>query len=191
MARSLIPSPILLAIVFAVIGCKDDDPTNTTQQNQCACPPGEQGSPGAQGQPGPEGQPGPPGPEGPPGPPGPSGMGATYCGSTVPTTGDFGGPAVDNGYAFAKGECETACNSVNAHMCTSHELIMTMQLGITVPALLWYSAGINAMNVYGELATRDCGGWNDASNSYMGPTTNGSTFERSYCDSAHAIACCL
>lgn len=50
-----------------------------------------------------------------------------YCGRTTTTfNGNIGG------YPAAKSQCETTCGNSNAHMCTSHEIAISKQLGISV-----------------------------------------------------------
>ena len=76
----------------------------------------------------------------------------TYCGATAAgSTGNIGG------YVAAKNLCVTACSNANAHICSGHEITVTLQQGITMPASgLWFSSyvatgtGTNVM---------DCNGW--------------------------------
>ncbi len=116
-----------------------------------------------------------------------------YCGKTSGTfTGNMGG------YAAAKGHCETACGSPAAHMCSAHELLMTMQLGITGVSTsdMWYATGIR-FDV-ASVASDDCnnpgttGGWTSADASYRGAVWRGGKYSvAGACNSSLAIACCL
>lgn len=110
----------------------------------------------------------------------------TYCGSTASTSGNLGG------YTGAKGLCATACGNANAHMCTSNELSISRQFGITVPnALAWYSSFVRADA--SSNAAADCAAWTDATAGNFGavialsPQNPGMT----NCNTSLPVLCCL
>jgi hypothetical protein len=110
----------------------------------------------------------------------------TYCGATAASvTGNMGG------YTGAKALCETACSNTNAHMCTAHEMIISMQLGISFPVSgLWYSTYVRA-DAGGQLG-QDCYGWTVTTND--GAASNGSSNGQpnlSNCSASRKVACCL
>jgi hypothetical protein len=170
-------------------------------------PPGQKGDPGPQGPMGDVGSPGARGAPGSVGPPGPSGVGsdagaprpiltkngrqysldATYCGKTAETPAAFN-TGTFQGYLAAKVLCEgvAACNmSPSAHMCTSEEIVRSMQLGDSVE-WGWYSTGTHA--TFGVGATYDCHSWTDQGTS-TGPWWAGFPSE-SPCNVPAPILCC-
>jgi len=107
----------------------------------------------------------------------------TYCGKTTLT---YDGLAVAS-YTGAKLKCETACGNVNAHLCTSHELSISTQLNITIPAgPLWYSA---AFNISGY-DNRDCQGWASNNGAVRGQVWNATIANDALCNISYALACC-
>jgi hypothetical protein len=140
-------------------------------------PPGEKGDPGPPGSMGSPGVKGDPGPTGPPGPPGLGpeagasrpiltkngrqySLDATYCGSTTATIGTFNS-GTHQGYLAAKDLCESVadCNqSPSAHMCTSEEIVRSMQVADVVP-WGWYSTGTRASLAVAPID--DCHSWSD------------------------------
>jgi len=108
-----------------------------------------------------------------------------YCGVSSATNGAIGG------YAAAKALCVTACGNANAHMCTSHELSISRQLGITVMANTWYSSFIMNAITANINPTNDCGAWLDGSNSFNGATYQGTSPATNQCGNSQSIACCL
>ncbi len=107
-------------------------------------------------------------------------LGAGLCGQTAPTNGQITG-----GYAGAKSLCEAACSSPSAHMCTSEELVHTVQTG-TVVGAVWYAGGVASGNA------SDCAGWTSSSSSLSGaywaqPPTQPET---DICSNARNVACC-
>lgn len=110
-----------------------------------------------------------------------------YCGITPTATGNLGG------YAGAKALCVTACGNTNAHMCTSHEMIITMQVGITIPSNIWFSNGIssdtNNDNIHSQT---DCVAWTSGASTARGGYYNGSVLTYAACNlPASNVACCL
>jgi hypothetical protein len=109
-----------------------------------------------------------------------------YCGVTAAT---YTGSTV-GGYTGAKSKCETACGNTNAHMCTSHEMSLSRQHGISPTEPSWYSSygywlGTASLNVY------DCNVWTSASSGQGGSTNNSGGSSWNSCDNSLRIACCL
>lgn len=107
----------------------------------------------------------------------------TYCGQTAATTGNIGG------YAAAKSLCETACGVSTAHMCTSHEISISLQLGESLPSAVWYSDLAYKVNSGGAPIT-DCRSWTSASGSYGGNVFQGAEPSYDLCNSSRPVACC-
>ncbi len=76
-----------------------------------------------------------------------------YCGKT---TGTFNGAQV-GGFGGAKSLCATACDNTNAHMCTAHEISISLQLGISVPGQGWMSTFV--LFDSGPNANTECSNW--------------------------------
>jgi hypothetical protein len=113
-----------------------------------------------------------------------------YCGATVATyTGNIGG------YVTAKSLCaaSSACNNANAHMCTSHELAISRQLGISILGNTWYSSHSYWDGAEPSVFVADCEGWTSNSGSIGGSFNNPSSTYGSwnYCNNSYRIACCL
>jgi hypothetical protein len=113
-----------------------------------------------------------------------------YCGATAaPYTGNIGG------YVTAKSLCEasSACNNSNAHMCTSHELAISRQLGISITGNTWYSSHSYWDGAEPSVFIADCDGWTSNSGSIGGSFNNPSSTYGSwnYCNNSYRIACCL
>ncbi len=106
-----------------------------------------------------------------------------YCAKTAST---YNGAQV-GGYTGAKAKCETACGSTSAHMCSSHELIVSYQLGISIENGSWYSA-YHCVDQAGSNIC-DCEGW--AGTTEKGPITTFTKPNITNCSSALPIACCL
>ncbi len=108
----------------------------------------------------------------------------SYCGSTAATTGNLGG------YAAGRSLCQTACGNQAAHMCTMHEISISMQLGETIPAG-WYSVYAR-INGSGENLL-DCQGWMSNSATERGPSPpGGSPHQPSLlnCNTSVPVLCC-
>ena len=109
----------------------------------------------------------------------------TYCGLTGST---YTGATVA-GYTGAKAKCETACGNASAHMCTGHELSISRQLNIALPAVaLWYSPGVFSYD--GAVNGFECTGWSTASGGEVTNVWDGSRFSSGTCAGPRAIACC-
>jgi hypothetical protein len=79
---------------------------------------------------------------------------ASYCDSSLPTSGDL------NGYTGAKALCETECGSPTAHMCTVQEMIRYHETGGLVTAHGWVSHGMDHPDGWTN-PNADCTGWTD------------------------------
>ena len=109
-----------------------------------------------------------------------------YCGATASSyNGNIGG------YTVAKSLCVTACGNANAHMCTAHELSLSLQQGIAAPgAGQWYSGYVQSWD--GIQSTYDCSGWTSNSSSYSGSAEGGTGNPWSgSCNTVIKISCCL
>jgi hypothetical protein len=111
-----------------------------------------------------------------------------YCGITASSfTGNIGG------FTSAKALCATACGNSNAHMCTAHEIIMSLQLGVSLPGSgnYWITSPTTSANT--DLL--DCNSWTSSSASpNQGSIISiGSPSQLfiAYCNTSHQIACCL
>ena len=132
----------------------------------------------------------------------------TFCGSTSPTDGSFVDTSNNTGYVAAKNLCVSACGgSPTAHMCSSHEVSMSLQHGM-IPNTqntdqFWVSSVSYTIDRTQNDITRDCVGWQTTTQ------TNGRieyavtiasqdrsglgrvlTPELSNCTEQHRIACC-
>ena len=113
----------------------------------------------------------------------------TYCGATGSP---YNGAAV-GGDVGAKAKCQTACGNTNAHMCTNHEISVSLQNGI---ALLGESLWIATFG-YAEEAgynISDCLMWTNSENLWRGHIYAGTASGRPWysgCDSSYRLACCL
>ncbi len=105
----------------------------------------------------------------------------TYCGQTAATTGNIGG------YAAARQLCATACGVSTAHMCTGHELAISLQLGEAVPDG-WYSSFGHFDR--GAEVNRDCAGWTSAAAGTLGPAAGPSGPDNGDCSAMRPINCC-
>jgi hypothetical protein len=111
-----------------------------------------------------------------------------FCGVTAAA---YTGAQV-GGYTGAKTKCEAACRHPNAHMCTTHEYVMSRQLGITAPnGGAWisgmYSLGSNA-------GDDDCDEWVGGATEYAGIwgfTSPGQDLNWVACTGSYKLACCL
>lgn len=104
----------------------------------------------------------------------------TYCGEGAATAGyEIGGMGA------AKALCETACGDEAAHMCSWHELSLSLQIGARPDnGIFWYASELDS-----------CKGWQGFSNE-TGAAVQFSTESDSAwttvlsCGSAQTIACC-
>lgn len=121
-------------------------------------------------------------------------LGATYCGSTAPTTGKIG----SGGFVATKAICEkgTSCGaSATAHMCTAEEMIRSASLGLTTPLTGWFSTGVQALAGPSNYVS-DCNGWSSVAAAEYGPVWSGEHSggvawgDRAGCDGARPVLCC-
>lgn len=106
----------------------------------------------------------------------------TYCGSsTANVTGNVGG------YAGVKSVCETACGNTNAHLCTGHEIGVSRQLGVTIPAGHFFDGTVSS-DVNGGNQVRDCNEWTDSGGAVYGFVTAAGVVA---CSTSTRLACCL
>lgn len=125
-----------------------------------------------------------------------------YCGNTsgIGTSGSFTNGSTagaisyngKTGYRGAKAACETACTNVNAHMCTSHEIAISRQLGVSIdPTEQLISIGGFAHD--GTYYATDCDGWTSNSSSKISIVTNhiNGTYWSMGCNALKLLTCCL
>jgi len=105
------------------------------------------------------------------------------------------------GYRAAKLACEAALDSPSAHMCMSHEMVRSQQMGLIdgAPDSIWIASGIVESVIYPAdqmQVTKDCAGWT-VSDEMTGTYINkGSVWmEEGYalsakCNGGHYVACC-
>lgn len=117
----------------------------------------------------------------------------TFCGFTAS---GYDGAQV-GGYTGAKSKCETACGNTSAHMCTAHEVMISLQLGISMAGSggfgAFYMSGIKATSVNAPNPIRDCSDWtsNSASDYGGGIDNAGSLVVNRNCGTTAKLACCL
>ncbi len=112
------------------------------------------------------------------------------------TPGDMSGFTFGTGYAAARQACQFSFPSrQTVHMCTSEELVRSVQAGGTVPAQGWYSTGVywEVTTINPAQAVGDCNGWTTGSGTvqgyewltspYQGPVINA-------CSNTFPILCC-
>ena len=85
----------------------------------------------------------------------------------------------------------TVNGNANAHMCTSHEMIISRQLNIAIPANTWFATFVNADSNGVINAYRDCIGYTDSNGIYNGSVYTGVYGSYSGCNGIFNIACCL
>ncbi|MDP1917390.1 MAG: hypothetical protein Q8L14_14210 [Myxococcales bacterium] len=120
-----------------------------------------------------------------------------FCGATANTTGALTSILGQGaGYRAAKALCQSACGQATAHMCSSLEVITSLELAITVPSG-WMKAGVSTPSIFGGIGvvmsecnawtvgTRDIGG-----NLYAASYWDETLFTYDYCNGMHAVLCC-
>jgi len=113
-----------------------------------------------------------------------------YCGVTATS---YTSAAV-GGYVGAKQKCETACRHPNAHMCTTHEVIMSRQLGLSVAnGGGWISGMYDGSG--STVGDDDCNDWAGSPTEFAGvwgfAGASGQDLNFVACTSTYPIACCL
>ncbi len=105
-----------------------------------------------------------------------------YCGKTAST---YNGAQV-GGYTGAKLKCEATCSSTLAHMCSAHEMLMSLQQGQSIPFALWYAWGGTSPG-----AIADCAAFTSVVGTDQGFIWSGTQFTTTTCPNSYSIACCL
>lgn len=118
-------------------------------------------------------------------------LGATYCGQTGNTTGDLSGlPAPGSGYAKARAQCQTACSSATAHMCTAEELVRSRTVG-KQPVEGWYSSGVYAPRINASSDwIMDCVSWSNGTTDREGMVWESYGPNATSCNASVAVLCC-
>ncbi|MBP6739202.1 MAG: hypothetical protein KA146_04390 [Leptospiraceae bacterium] len=114
-----------------------------------------------------------------------------FCGAT---SGSYDGAQV-GGFIGAKNKCVTTCGNVNAHMCTGHEVSITLQLGMSFPTpsignQYWVSAPMYSAST----TTLECRGWTSNNGSEQGSAIYVVGTVQAFtgiCNNSYQIACCL
>lgn len=122
----------------------------------------------------------------------------TYCGRSSDTAGDMVDAANYTGvpgFQGGKAICEIICSDSRAHVCTGHELAMSLQRNVTIPndRSYWYismGAGLNTVTI------TDCNGFTSDSASIRGVVFTSITAviwrpNDQTCDGTFPVACCL
>ncbi|MCB1173614.1 MAG: hypothetical protein KDK39_08620 [Leptospiraceae bacterium] len=109
----------------------------------------------------------------------------TYCGSSSASTGNAGS------YTAIKALCTTACGNSNAHVCTGHEMALSQQNGVAIPAITLWTVSYLQVDNAGALVS-DCNGWTSNSAAVYGPIHNISGYGgKGGCNASLGFACCL
>jgi len=130
---------------------------------------------------------------------------ATYCGSTLATTGAISQGSLV-GYAAAKAACEATCGgSLSAHMCSGEEIVRHVSMGGSIPTgqgWIAASAGVYDLHPVRTDGTTiscyyDCLGFSASTNTACsaggvsyGTVWQGSWFDQLGCDQTAPIYCC-
>jgi hypothetical protein len=92
----------------------------------------------------------------------------SYCGLSVPATGNISGGAAP-GYPAAKVLCEQVCGTPTAHVCTPVEMLRYVATGGVLPTTgdFWHIGRVEAgsYGYSGTTHTNDCWGWTSTSTS--------------------------
>ena len=104
-----------------------------------------------------------------------------YCGPTASLTGAAGG------YSTLRTLCRSACGTTTAHVCTAHELLMTVQFASLPAAAHWYSSYVAT-----PLPADDCQNWTTSGGASNGPIIAATTGIPSAgtCANSRPFACC-
>jgi hypothetical protein len=116
-------------------------------------------------------------------------VGAALCGQTAATQG-----LITGGYAGAKSLCQSACGgSASAHMCTTEELVRSVQAGMNITTNMWCAGGVYAspITLQGVTSTlSDCAGWTSNAQGQSALKWSNNAPEADTCISSYPIACC-
>ena len=106
----------------------------------------------------------------------------SFCGTGPVEDGSRGG------LAAVKDDCETACGSTSARVCTGHEVLAAVGAGVKMPAGVYSGATVEVDN--SAVKTKNCDEWtsNDPLTSAFRWT--GSVLGREACDAAAPLLCC-
>jgi hypothetical protein len=111
----------------------------------------------------------------------------TFCGTAQVNSAGTMSVGVYHGYQASMLICESACSSINAHMCASDDVLRSQALGVAVPDGFYSTGVVWTDGVHGLIA--DCGGWTDVSSfgPYWSATTGPTAFN---CGVPAAVLCC-
>ncbi|GEM_PF-3720536 len=124
--------------------------------------------------------------------------GGSFTDGTTPGRIEFAGHI---GYRAAKLACEAALNSPTAHMCTTHEIVVSAQLGVTISLdgdnYAWVATGSSDQLQQGYLLVeyRDCRGFTN-NNTVENKIIAGVVWKKdgwlssSECNIPYTVACC-
>jgi hypothetical protein len=117
-------------------------------------------------------------------------VGASFCGTTVPTMGDLSGlSAPGSSYTKTKAACEVVVNcSSTAHMCTVEELYRSVTTGTTVP--YGWVMDTERRNSNSLSASDGCSAYTTALHTQNGSWWNGSSNSSFNCDQMYPLLCC-
>ncbi len=111
-----------------------------------------------------------------------------YCGSSPNVSGALGG------WTGVREYCKDTCDdSPTAHMCTMHELAISLQFSKGYASLNYvqWIAGWGAGAVIGGRITSECQGWTSASPVYSASMADLDLIPAAgSCDQSRSIACC-
>jgi hypothetical protein len=102
------------------------------------------------------------------------------------------------GYRAGKLACEAALTSPTAHMCTDHEMVLSMQMAHGNAYVVWVARAntdIYTSQDGNKAMVRDCWGWmqevSELDGTYQhGGTWNGTYPNHHYCGTPQPVACC-
>jgi len=122
--------------------------------------------------------------------------GPLYCGAGAATTGAIRSGAA-NGYPAARDVCRTVCGgSATAHMCTTNEVAISLQMGVrpTVPGG-WVNGGTWHDESTVVINVADCIGWTHNTNpqqqgSHFTVTTSTGYPDSLPCTASALVLCC-
>ena len=111
----------------------------------------------------------------------------TYCGAGDVESGNRGG------YISVKTNCERACNSDSARLCTGHELSLSEQIGISIPGG-FYASAADILEPDQNQFPSDCKNWTSSSSLVRTAVWSDSIDARgpffTGCDSKFELLCC-
>jgi hypothetical protein len=119
-------------------------------------------------------------------------LAATYCGRTPSTAGDLSAfHAAGTGYVKARAQCQVTCSSAAAHMCTSEEMLRSLQLGKELGSGAgWYASGAYAVYGTSNQVIADCAGLTSAKNTDLGLIVSDGQPAVQDCNLPIPVMCC-